>query len=286
VQWGAAYGIANRTGRPSLVQIGAMLRRARKAHVALLDTAHGYGDAERILGELHAETAGFRVFTKTRSLTADRLRLCDVESVVDAFRESLARLRRSHVEGLLVHNPDNLLVPGGDRLWAALCKLRADGLAQRIGVSVYHPGQLTHIIERFQLDVAQIPFSIYDQRFAQRGLLSELKKSGVEVHARGVFLQGIMVLPPHELPQQFDSIRDHQARLHRCLLDKGQRRVPAALQFALNQPELDVVIVGTETASQLDEILDSARAPDADLTDLTSFALTDETILDPSRWSL
>jgi len=263
-----------------------MLRSANEANVATLDTAHGYGDAERILGELHVEAAAFRVFTKTLSLTTDPLTKHEVMGVARAFQESLARLRRSRVEGLLVHNPDNLLVPGGDRLWATLCELRADGLAQRIGVSVYHPAQLARIIERFDIDVAQIPFSIYDQRFAQLGLLRKLKKSRVEVHARGVFLQGIMVLPPHELPQQFDSIRDHQTRLHRRMLDIGQSRVPAALQFVLNQPELDVVIVGTETASQLEEILEAARSDGVNLPDFTCFALTDEEILDPSRWSV
>lgn len=286
VQWGLAYGIANQTGRPDAAQIGAMLMEARERGIAFLDTARAYGEAERILGEFRAVSGSLRVFTKTPPLRADFLTDRHVRSVSRAFRESLKRLHREHVDGLLVHNADNLLIPGGERLWALLQALKAEQRVGKIGVSVYHPEQLSKTLDRFRVDVAQLPFNIYDQRFAQTGVLGALKKLGVEVHSRSTFLQGLLLLIPKKLPRHFECIREHQMRLHRNVANTGQTLVASALRFSLNQGDIDYVVVGCEILSQLREILDAAETDDTEMVDLTAFALSDEEILDPSRWSV
>jgi aryl-alcohol dehydrogenase-like predicted oxidoreductase len=283
-QWGLPYGIANRTGRPAPEDVLQILEKAQRFEISMLDTAHSYGEAESVLGSLGAVSKGFRVFTKTIQLRAPAITENHIGLVRDAFLESLRRLCCSHASGLLVHYVQDLMVPGGERLWELLESLRRDSLVERIGVSVYHPREAEYIVKRFDIDVIQVPLNIYDQRFIQSGLLSGLKQAGIEVHARSAFLQGLLLLPAEKLPQHFDSIREHHARLHRFLADSGAGPLDAALQFCLSRQDVDHVVVGCETLPQLEEIIAITERGSPPLA-FSDFALSDEAILDPSQWN-
>lgn len=286
VQWGMAYGIANRGGQATDAAVVEMLRHARERGVILLDTAHAYGDAERVLGEQEVVSQGFQVVTKTRPVQSQDITKADIAAISVAFSESLERLRCKSVYGLLAHRSDNLLMRGGDRLWDALQAFKAQGRVGKIGVSVYHPQQLGAILDRYPIDLVQLPFNLYDQRFAQTGLLQRLKQAGIEVHARSAFLQGLLLLPANELPAHFASIREHQARLHRQFADSGLTPLEGCLLYCLHEVGLDRVIVGCETSGQLAEILRVAESAVDDPPGLPNiYALNDNGILMPSNWN-
>ena len=45
----------------------------------------------------------------------------------------------------------------------------------------------------YNIDVVQIPYNILDKRVIYSGWYRKLKKIGIEVHARSIFLQGLLV---------------------------------------------------------------------------------------------
>jgi aryl-alcohol dehydrogenase-like predicted oxidoreductase len=156
-QFGMRYGVANNTGQPSISTVQSILEQAEGAGVLTLDTAHTYGDSEQILGRLLANQSQFRIITKTLPILTDVVTKGSIEEVVAAFRRSLKRLRRSHIYGLLVHHEDDLLVPGGDRLWAWMQSIQESGLTDRLGVSVYSPQKLRAVLDRYPLGIVQAP---------------------------------------------------------------------------------------------------------------------------------
>jgi aryl-alcohol dehydrogenase-like predicted oxidoreductase len=275
VQWGMSYGIAGR-GQPTSAEVGAILAAGRRAGISLLDTAHGYGTSEAVIGAHAAETAPMRVVTKTRAVRAASITAADLE-------DSLKRLQRPSVSAVLVHDAGDLLCPGADGLWRLLERFRGDGKTERIGVSVYNPAQCRAIAAAFPVQIVQLPFNLYDQRFLESGVLAELKSGGVEVHARSAFLQGLLLMAPEALPPHFDSIRDHHRRFHDWTRTHQVSALAAALDFCLQQPAIDQVIVGCENVGQIEEILRAAAAQ-AHLMSGPSFALADVNIIEPSRW--
>lgn len=261
-----------------------MLCIAKRHGIRVLDTACTYGEAETRLGDQGAASQGFQIVTKTPPIKSDEIREEDIALVSTAFLESLRRLQCKQVYGLMVHHADNLLLPGGDRLWAVMQYLKAHGQVGKIGVSVYHPEQLERILERYDIDLVQLPFNIYDQRFANSGMLRQLRESGVEIHSRSAFLQGLLLLSPEKLPKHFQRIGEAHARLHQRFREAGLAPREACLHFCLDHAEIDRVVVGCETTRQLSEIIDSAEKADRVFPWAESCAVDDESIINPSRW--
>ncbi len=282
VQWGMRYGIAGR-GQPDSSEVGAILAAARAAGVSLLDTAYAYGSAEQVIGGLHTAAGDFDIVTKTLPVRAPEIGAGQCAAVEAALEESLARLGRAAVYAVLVHDAGDLLAPGGDRLWEILERFRSAGKIRRIGVSVYNPDQCSAVAAAFPIEIVQLPLNIYDQRFLISGVLAALKARGVEIHTRSAFLQGLLLMAPAELPPHFDPIRAHHARLGALFAAQGQSALAGALRFCLDQPLVDRVVVGCETAAQFGQIHAAAAAP-APAVLYSDFALSDPAILEPSRW--
>jgi aryl-alcohol dehydrogenase-like predicted oxidoreductase len=197
--------------------------------------------------------------------------------------ESLARLRKPAIYGLLSHNADDVLKPGGERLIDRMRELRARGLVERIGVSVYSAQQLDRVLERFSIDLVQLPLNVFDQRLIRSGHLRRLREAGVEVHTRSAFLQGLLLMSPQSVPDHLADARDRVERFQRAAAGRGISPMAAALGFVLGVEEVNQVICGVNDRAQLDEICHVA-APAARLGDYSDFAIDDERIVNPAKW--
>jgi spore coat polysaccharide biosynthesis protein SpsF (cytidylyltransferase family)/aryl-alcohol dehydrogenase-like predicted oxidoreductase len=271
VQFGQAYGISNQRGQVPLEEARAIMSRAVRAGIGLIDTAANYGEAETVLSQL--DTGGLRMVTKTVSAAQG------VDAVVARARQSVENLGR--VDLLLVHAAGDLAGPQGETLWQALRSLKQEGVVGGIGISVYTADDPVRLAERFRPDAMQLPFSLLDQRLLRDGSLKRLKELGVEIHARSLFLQGLLFLEkmPDRLAHAAPMLAQVRARIEKA----GSTHLAAALGFALSRPEIDVAVIGVAAATQLEEILSVLHEPPPQI-DWAACALEDERILTPSLW--
>lgn len=278
VQFGLPYGIANQTGQVSRSEVGAMLQLASTRGIDLLDTAIAYGESETCLGDLGVQ--GFKVVSKLPAVPDG---VTDVGGWVrEQAVESLSRLGIKSMYGLLLHRSEQLLGPTGAALYRALRSLKDNGHVQKVGVSIYAPDELGPICKQFQLDLVQAPFNLVDRRLSASGWLGRLKDQGVEVHTRSAFLQGLLLMPQSDVPLKFSSWNYLWERWHQWLREHKVSGVQAALAFPLAFPEIDRVIVGADSASQLAQLIDAAgQLPGAELPDLSCDA---ENLINPSCW--
>jgi len=106
---------------------------------------------------------------------------------------------------------------------------------------------------------------------------------GVEIHARSLFLQGLLFLETGQFPPKLRHAAPHFDALRRRFAEAGTTPLAAALAFALHRPEIDVALVGVTRPAELDEILAAAVRP-APALDWATCALDDEVVLTPSLW--
>ena len=285
VQFGVNYGISNKAGKTSQAEVGAILAAAEKYGVSVIDTATLYGDSEAVLGQTLPPNSSFNIVTKTSQFAKQMLDEADAQHLEDTFHSSLSKLGRSSVYGLLAHRVDDLFLPGGDLLMDRLLKLKQDGLVSKVGVSVYSGSQIDQLMDRFKIDLIQLPINVMDQRLLQSGHLQKLKSAGVEIHARSIFLQGLLLMELQNVPEYFDVIRKNLESYHHFIRARGLTPIQAALGFVLGLQEIDQVICGVNNALQLGEICEAAQV-EVDSNELAEFAIADESIVNPALWQV
>lgn len=284
-QWGLLYGISNIHGQTSESEVTQILNDSNDLGINMLDTANAYGNAEEVIGRQKSQVNNFQIITKTHPLKTKKITTEDILLISNSFHTSLERMKCNSVYALLVHNADSLLASNGDRLWDKLSQFKQEGKVEKIGVSVYSPDQLELIINRYAIDIVQLPFNIYDQRFLKSGLFNKLKKIGVEIHVRSVFLQGLLLMDSNKVPKHLNTVNDKQEQLIELFNSIGLSLLEGCLKYCLLQKEVDRVVIGCEDANQLHEIVDGAkRLCTLDQLDLKEFSVDDEFIINPSLW--
>jgi aryl-alcohol dehydrogenase-like predicted oxidoreductase len=286
-QFGLKYGVSNQDGRTPPEEVSRILAFAASVGIEVLDTAPAYGESEEVLGELSSLASRFRIVTKTRS--SGRL---DAGDITTDITSSLNRLKASRIYGLLVHTPKSLSGENGRRIIEELQALKTKGLVSKIGVSVYDSADIDGILSLQQLDsgqqldIVQVPINVFDQRLLKSGHLRELRQRNIEIHARSVFLQGLLLMTPESLPSHLSGVCPHLEMYRRYIAALGMSPVGAAIRFAIEQPEIDIVLCGVNNLAQLKDIHQevSCLCPKS-VIDWSQFSFAQETILNPSLWA-
>ena len=277
-QFGLSYGIANQTGQVTRREAKMILQLAATNGIGMLDTAIAYGESETYLGEIGV--LGFEVVTKLPALPNS------CSNVYYWIREqvatSLSRLGIRSLYGLLLHRPEQLLGSNGKELYRALQDLKDVGHVKKIGISIYSPDELELLIPQYRFDLVQAPFNLVDRRLHTTGWLQRLKDEGIEIHTRSVFLQGLLLMPQAAMLPKFATWNDLWVRWHQWLSTHATSAVQACLALPLSFPEIDHIVVGADSVSQLGQII--SAAVDVAPVDLPNLSCDAENLVNPAQW--
>jgi aryl-alcohol dehydrogenase-like predicted oxidoreductase len=274
-----AYGAFNAAGQPPSEAVAAILDLAQTAGVTTIDTARAYGESERMLGSLAAADR-FSIVTKVPALDADD----PVAMLEKAFAESLVSLRTKRVHALLLHRAADLLGSHGSTIWQAMVRLKANGLVEKIGFSGHGPEETLTLLDRYPVEIVQLPFNIFDHRHLDAGVLARCTANRVTVHTRSAFLQGFALARPEELQGHLAAWRstldDFQARCRSL----GLSPLQGALRHVLDCAAVDQVVVGVDDVAQLQSILVATSHPPVPGDIWLGLQCDDLALIDPSRW--
>jgi aryl-alcohol dehydrogenase-like predicted oxidoreductase len=289
VQLGLDYGIANKTGKPTEKQALEIMKYAVENGINYFDTAYSYGNSEIIIGkflDLHKNYKNrINIITKMPSLKNKKT---NEEIINEFFFSSLKRLRQESIYCYMVHD-FNDMVKNCNVINKIFLKYTNEGLIKKIGVSIYDKSQIKFLLKNFDFDLIQIPINIFDQRLLMDDILVDLKKRGIEIYARSVFLQGLIFLDKYNLPSKFKSIKKQIEKLNDISLKFNISKEEVALLFVNAITEIDKIVIGIEKIEQLKrniEIVNNFKNIHKMKTiiNFKKFVIEDENIVDPRKW--
>ncbi len=294
VQIGLDYGAANRTGKPSREAALRLVRRAAESGVKTFDTARAYGDSEERLGEALAVTKPVRTITKLSPLTdlSDRPSWQTVCAAVDAsIEQSRFALQREKLDCVLLHRASHMTAYDG-AVWARLLELRRQGAIASLGVSVQSASEALTALASQDVDHIQLPFNILDWRWREAGVVAAIRKRGdVTVHARSVFLQGILAANDPAAWPRIPGVnaRELLSLIADCAEEFGREgAADLCLAYARGQDWIDGTVVGMETEAQLEANLRLSVKPPLSREDCAwiekMIPRAPERLLDPAQW--
>jgi len=278
VQFGLDYGVANAVGMVSDKDANNILKLSNEHGIDTLDTAIGYGCSEERLGALGV--SNWKVVTKILALPDNKENL--ISWIQGEVAKSINRLRCSNLYGLLLHKASDLLGEYGPTIYSTLMALKDRGLIKKIGVSIYDFDELNKILELFEIDLVQVPFSIVDRRLVTTGLLDLMKSNGIEVHVRSVFLQGLLLMDVKDHNPYFSRWGNLWEKLDEWRSSNNLTALSSCLCYPLSIEGIDKVIVGVDSADHFSEILSASEVIVPEIpNDIYS---EDPDLINPSLW--
>lgn len=285
VQFGLDYGVTNAAGQTPLSEVQAMLSSAQTHGVEVLDTAALYGEAESVLGKTLPRPHAFRIVSKTLPLDPKLAPTDALAALRSGVDQSLEKLGEAKLAALLGHRPDDLLGPQGDALYRTLSDLRDAGIVEKIGVSVYTAEEIHTLLNRYPLDLVQLPLNVLDQRILERDGIDALHESGCEIHVRSAFLQGLLLAPPDDVPERLIALLPALHAWQAVIAALDLTPLTAALGYLKGITGLSTVVCGAASLKQWEEIQNAfAAAPALPPATFKKLSVADDKLIDPRYW--
>ena len=276
-QFGLDYGINNSRGKIPRQEIFEILNFAHDNEIIMLDTASAYGNSESVLGEAIAPAGKyFQIITKY-----------PVNTEIHPFQwidTSLDLLKTERVHGYLFHNYS--IFQDHPEYIEEFAKIKEAGKAEKIGFSLYYPSEAEYILKNnIPCDIVQVPYNIFDQRFAC--LFSELKKKGIDIYVRSIFLQGLFFIEPDKLSSRFNSIIGLSKEIYKTSKDYLTNVAALCLGFVQANRDVSYIVIGVDSLNNLKEnvknynLIEELNIP---WYSFKRFAINDESVILPFNW--
>ena len=250
-QFGFDYGICNKNGIVSKREIKKIFDFSKLVKINSIDTAQGYGKSHKVIGSLLLRN--FQITTKISNIKKiDNKNLEDIVTL--EVNKILKDLNSKKIYALLIHDINQLKSKYGKNFYKILQKLKAKKKFIKLGVSVYSRKELDFVIKNYNIDIVNLPISVANQEFFQKNYLLKIKNKNIEIHARSIFLQGLLLCEDKSLPKKFKNNKFFLEWFKWLKIHKI-KPLEASIGFIKNIKYIDKIVIGVDNLDQLKMII-------------------------------
>lgn len=246
------YGI-NKSEGYNQKKIKIILNLLKQNKIKYIDTAINYKNVERKIGKFNLNF--FEIYTKIPEIPK-KIKNIDLW-IHNQITLSLKKTNKFFFEGVFLHNPEDLLKNKNKQIFNTLETLKKQKKIKKIGVSVYDLKTLKRIIKEFKIDIIQIPYNLFDRGQKKKELLNILKKNKIEIHARSIFLQGVLLMDSNKLPQRLKKWKNKFIQLENWCMKNKVSKIQACLNAVLEDKIFNKVLISVENEKQLFQLLNA-----------------------------
>jgi uncharacterized protein len=276
VQFGLKYGINNKIGLLSDESVFDILDFSFENRITKLDSADAYGGAIDIIGRYHRQSPNEFQINSKFSLSS--------ESLESTFEESLIRLHVNKLNLYQFHDYNEF--ENNPEIHQQLVALKKARLVKQIGVSVYSNEEMMKLSEYEFIDVIQFPFNLLDNHCQRQRAMHLCIERGKTLHARSVFLQGLFYKNFNEYPDSLRPLLPYMKQLREISIEFNIQMSQLALNYALQETEIDTVIIGVDSLSQLKENVENSHKliPHDIVEKINKIDVSEVDLLSPINW--
>ena len=268
-----SYGILSNGQALSRNEIEKIVKTALENKIRIFDTAFSYGNLLEVLPAQYIED--LKIITKF--------------SVLDDYDHLLKKIKRqnkhsnfSGYESILIHDPHCLKDINKNKLKNFLQHLKNE-FNLGIGLSIYDLSELKEFESIYTPDLIQIPFNPLNQKFSSEYFLNYIQSYKIKVHARSLFLQGILL--KEELPLFLEPLQSHWTKF----LEKSvhfSSTLQCLLAWAQTHEWVDHWVLGLSSVKDLIDIVNESTIADFNnkMKLFEGFEGSDHPLVDPRHW--
>ncbi len=242
-QFGMNYGIANKNGEISLKNLNKILNYAIKRKVHIIDTATSYKSSLKKI---------FKI-SRNNNLKKKIKIIIKVKSSSILNIEKFKKLDDNYnIYCMMAHSSKLFLNKSFQK---KIQKLK-ENYNFKLGVSIYENRELINLKDHYKIiDILQIPFNIVNYKTFNTKILKKLKRKKIELHARSIFYQGVLLMNEKNIKIKFKNFHRNFNELKFLSKKNNINLIFLCIKFVLNQKYFDKLIFGFDTLTQFKEII-------------------------------
>lgn len=280
-QLGMDYGLFRGQSVERSSRAKEIVALASTVGIYKIDTAPSYGDSESWIG-LECNKA-VSVSTKIGSIPG-HLSVKEIRDFIfDSFARSKSSLGSIHsVDSVLLHDERNFFQSNSDAVMKVLGELKSQNPTLKIGGSFYDPSKFAIAIDRYKFDVAQIPLNPFNRSFESfSGAFS-----GIDIHVRSVFLQGVLLADSLSLPEYFRRWSHEFSAWESWHKENPEiSKLASCLNYIKSLNFVNECVVGFSCEQELSLFIDE-WSNTSDIDAFPNIVALDKDLIWPHRWNI
>ncbi len=217
-----------------------------KNNLKFFDTSNVYIEYKNLFSKNMGQQIILKIYFKDN--------IHDINQYIEQLINShLSKFKIDKFYGILIHNFEQLSSNQINKIFKIFKILKEKNITNKIGISIYDYNNIVKIINKYQFDILQCPFSIFDQRLLDNNTINKLKKNKIEIHARSIFLQGLLL--KNEIDGYFLKWNKKFNNYNEWIKKNKIDRMQSALNFVLNHNFIDKIVIGFDSEKQINDIL-------------------------------
>jgi len=278
--FGLRYGLKNKKTLSDEV-IKKIFRFANKNNINFIDTAISYKKSEVRIG--YSNQKNLNIITKISKIPNNVTNI--KKWIIDNTILSCRRLNVTRLYGLLIHNTKDLKNKKKSKeIYKAFDYLIRKKVVKKIGLSIYEPRELDLYFKDYDFKIVQTPINIFDRRIFTSGWLKKLKKKNIEIHARSIFLKGLLLKNSNKINDTFLKWEKKFIFFEKWTKKNNLSKLEACIRYLKNFKEIDKVIFGINDEKELRENLCFLEKKKLNIPNYLS--IKSGNILNPKKWNI
>ena len=271
------YGL-NKT-KVKLNEIKSILKKLKKRKIFYIDTADNYKLSKKIKNLIRINK--FKIIFK---FNLPRKKVFSINTFCKNLAKKLNQFSTKPVEAIMFHNVEDFENKNILKILNKIYDFKKRKLVKKIGISIYSPNDLQKIRKIFIPDLIQIPLNIFDQRFTSKKFVDFFKSNKIDVYARSIFLQGVILKTSSEINKlKFnDNIKKKLHDYDEWCKNNYISKIDASFKFIKKKRFVKYVVVGVDNFKQLNDLVLSFKSKKN--FKLRNFSYNNNNLIDPRKW--
>ena len=257
-------------------KINKILEYCYANKINIFDTARNYDESENIIGEFinKNKIKNFKIITKFKPSNSKIL----LSNYLDSYKKLKIK-----PWCILLHDAKQYI---DNSYREELFNLKKEHNIKKIGVSVYTEKEIFETLKVQKPDVIQLPINILDQKFIHNGLLKRIKNNNIEIHARSIFLRGLLYYKPSQIINIFPKIKKEILFLNKIAQSNDLSIGELSLIWASKIKEIDKIILGVSTSNDIKSnlIIIKKKIQNNYFEKINKININNQNIINPSKW--
>ena len=253
----------------------------KNKNIDFIDTAPSYGNSERIIGK--NINRKIKIITKLDKLISkDERKICN--EIHKKIFFSYNRLKKKKIHCLLFHREEDVEWLRSEKVKEKIKEFKEKNIINKVGVSCYDYKKIKKYQKIYNFDIFQIPLNIFNINKKKINYLKKLKKKfNFKIHARSIFLQGLILADLNRIPKRFFKLKNKILKI-KNICSKNNISFFNFLISAIDHLNLvDCAIIGLKSYKEF-ELLKKYKKIKINKKNILNFKINDKKLIDPRLW--